>query len=314
MIDHDSRLLAASRPTSAAVEAAARKAAAAAPARPRKGASAGKGPKGLAAPKGLGGSGSGGGSSGGGEAGAAGCVASAAAVRAGHAADHAQAAQSSAMRPLCQGLMHMLVGLSAAGVQAPPELPFNSAAERYEQRFGSFHILTRPEPLAYSQFEAATATAGAEPGSVLAAAIAALGKVRTKCDIGRMPHPCRTHGLGAWDASESYPPPRPSRGAASNQTNQARMCMQPCLRQGRSIALHSRCLPPARSHQRLFAPPLTTGIPAVQGAGDCASGSAHFGRSRARVCGPGAHRTAEPPGMHGCRARTGQRRTAGALF
>ncbi|GBF89805.1 hypothetical protein Rsub_02975, partial [Raphidocelis subcapitata] len=199
VIDHDSRLLVASRPTPAAVEAAA-KAAAAAPARAKKGGPAGKAPKGLAAPKGLGGGSSGGGSGGGGgssgDGGAAGGGASVAAVRAGHAADHAQAAHSSALRHLCQGLMHMLVGLTEAGVQALPPLPFNSAAERYEQRFGSFHILTRPEPLAYSHFEAATAMVGAQPSAVLTAAGAALSQKAWCQEWGRvqdkkLPRPVR---------------------------------------------------------------------------------------------------------------------------
>lgn len=185
VIDNNSRLLVASRPSPAAAEAAAKAAAAAAPKSGGKRAHGGgaKGPKGLGlgGAKGLGGS-SGGGSGGAGGSSSGGAPPAAvllpAAVRAAFASDHMQAAAAAGMRHLCQGLMNMAVALQAAGVLAPPPLPFNSAAERFEQRFGCLHILTRPEPLGYGFFETATDLKSTTPAALLAAAGAALGKVR----------------------------------------------------------------------------------------------------------------------------------------
>jgi hypothetical protein len=184
--DFDTRMLLASRPNPAAVEAAAKAADAAAAPQGKARRPQGKAPKGLAGPKGLAPKGLGG-SGGGGETAAAAAAAAAApaalpaslaAARAAFAADHLAVAQASAMRPLLQGLVRMLAGLEAAGVLAPPPLPFNSARERFEQRFGSFHILTRPEPLAYDQFEAEAGPGSAPAAVALQAAAALLGKVR----------------------------------------------------------------------------------------------------------------------------------------
>lgn len=71
----------------------------------------------------------------------------------------------------------MLVGLSAAGILVLQQLPFNGPAERYEQRFGSLHILTRPSLLLYPDFEAATDIKDASPDSVLQGASMTFAKV-----------------------------------------------------------------------------------------------------------------------------------------
>jgi hypothetical protein len=176
VIEHDSRLLASSRPSP---EAAAKAATAGTKGKRLQG----KGPKGLAAPKGLGSSTSSGtsGGTGGGTQAAAAVVPSLAAVRAAFASDQMQIAQAGATRQLCQGMMHMCVALSAAGVMAQPPLPFNGQRERFEQRFGSLHILTRPEPLGYEQYAASVDMKGASPSAVLGAASASLAKVRRSC-------------------------------------------------------------------------------------------------------------------------------------
>jgi hypothetical protein len=176
-------MLLSSRPAAAAVQAAAKAAGSSGP-RGRK--AAGKGPRGLGssssgggggAPKGLGSSaGAAAGAGGGGEGGPP-VLADLAAVRAAAAADQAQSAHANALRTLCQGLMHMLLGLAAGGVLAPPPLPFNSAAERFDQRFGSFHIIVRPEVLEHSMFEDSVSPIKAAPAQALSSASALLGKV-----------------------------------------------------------------------------------------------------------------------------------------
>jgi hypothetical protein len=178
IIDHDSRLLLGSRPTIEAAQKA-NKASAAGAAKPggkRSHGGGAKGPKGL----GLGGAKGLGSSGGDGSSSPQAVAAIPAALRATITGDNTQAAHAAAMRQLCQGLMHMCVALEASGVLAPPALPFNSAAERFEQRFGSFHILTRPEPLTYQQFEATVDLRGMEPRQLLAAAGGTLSKVRNE--------------------------------------------------------------------------------------------------------------------------------------
>lgn len=164
VIDHDSRTLAAGRPNLATVEAAAKALAAS--------------KAGSKVPKGLGGDKrKAAGSSAGGAGKAAPAIAAApAAIRSAGAGDQFQSVQAMAMRHLCQGLMNMVVGLSAAGILSPPPLPFNSMAERFDQRFGSFHILTRPEPLTYEHFAAAVDLKDTKPQALLSAAGLSLAK------------------------------------------------------------------------------------------------------------------------------------------
>ena len=71
----------------------------------------------------------------------------------------------------------MLLALGASGILAPPQLPFNGPSERFEQRFGSLHILTRPEPLGYNQFVETTDIKGAAPNVLFSSAGGAFGKV-----------------------------------------------------------------------------------------------------------------------------------------
>ncbi len=62
---------------------------------------------------------------------------------------------------MCQGLMRVATGLMACGAIPNPEMPFNSEATRYEQRFGSFAFMQRPMPLLYDQYTAAMDVTGA---------------------------------------------------------------------------------------------------------------------------------------------------------
>lgn len=55
-----------------------------------------------------------------------------------------------------------MMALEMLGMYIPPEHPFNSEAQRYDQRFASFHLLTRPDPLTYDQFKQSTSTEGVD--------------------------------------------------------------------------------------------------------------------------------------------------------
>ena len=48
----------------------------------------------------------------------------------------------------------------ACGAIPNPDMPFNSEATRYEQRFGSFAFMQRPMPLMYEQYTAAMDVTG----------------------------------------------------------------------------------------------------------------------------------------------------------
>ncbi|KAI8470361.1 MAG: Mak10 subunit, NatC N-terminal acetyltransferase-domain-containing protein [Monoraphidium minutum] len=193
VVDADSNVLAGSRPSPATIEAAAKAAGGGAAAAGRAKRPPGKGGKGLAAPKGLGGGGGGGA-----VAAAAPPAASAAAARAAFASDQLLMAQAAALRPLCQGLMQMCVGLEAAGVLAPPPLPFNGPRERFEQRYGSLHVLTKPDAPTYEAFEAAADLRGAPAEAALSAAGAALGKAAAAFKaLALVPAP--DHGAGGAD-------------------------------------------------------------------------------------------------------------------
>ncbi|CAL8468026.1 g7565 [Coccomyxa elongata] len=55
-------------------------------------------------------------------------------------------------RLVCQAQMRLAAGLLASGQLPPYPAPFNSEAQRFEQRFGFMHRLHRPEPLAFDQY------------------------------------------------------------------------------------------------------------------------------------------------------------------
>jgi hypothetical protein len=53
----------------------------------------------------------------------------------------------------CQGTLRLCVGLKLAGLLTDPELHFNTMLQRFDQRFASFHMLQRPEPLQYESYQ-----------------------------------------------------------------------------------------------------------------------------------------------------------------
>lgn len=75
-------------------------------------------------------------------------------------------------RQMCQGLMRVATGLMACGAIPNPDMPFNSEATRYEQRFGSFAFMQRPMPLLYDQYTAAMDVTGVQASDLLESALA----------------------------------------------------------------------------------------------------------------------------------------------
>ena len=63
-------------------------------------------------------------------------------------------------RTMCQATVKLCLGLERAGRLVPPAAPFNTAEQRYNQRFGVFAQIYKPEPVSYEQYQ----TAVGEPG------------------------------------------------------------------------------------------------------------------------------------------------------
>lgn len=59
-------------------------------------------------------------------------------------------------KSLCQGMTRMLMALKISGILKRPSLPYNTERNRFEQRFTSFWILERPEPLGFEAFQSST--------------------------------------------------------------------------------------------------------------------------------------------------------------
>lgn len=56
-------------------------------------------------------------------------------------------------RTMCQGFVKLCRGLEELGVLGPPATAvFNTEQERFEQRFGAFQQIYRPEPLGFEHF------------------------------------------------------------------------------------------------------------------------------------------------------------------
>ena len=65
------------------------------------------------------------------------------------------------------------------GLLKDPPLPFNSVAQRFDQRFAAFHCaVSHPEPLAFSDFAASTDASSLLPAQLLMMAIDAFSMVR----------------------------------------------------------------------------------------------------------------------------------------
>lgn len=82
-------------------------------------------------------------------------------------------------RHLCQGMLRMMVALREMGLVPVPDVPFNSELQRFDQRFACFHLLVRPDPLHYDQYQHSVAVdPGITPSTLLTLASEAFGQVR----------------------------------------------------------------------------------------------------------------------------------------
>ncbi|PNH04009.1 hypothetical protein TSOC_009863, partial [Tetrabaena socialis] len=75
------------------------------------------------------------------------------------------------MQYMCQGLLRLMAGLKLAGaLPEPPVPPFNSLAQRFDQRFASFSSLVRPPALLHSDYVASMDPGDREAGHLLSLA------------------------------------------------------------------------------------------------------------------------------------------------
>ncbi|KAF8061133.1 NAA35 [Scenedesmus sp. PABB004] len=86
--------------------------------------------------------------------------------------------QLEVLHHLATGVLRVVMALPLLGLYSPPELPFNTEAQRFEQRFASFTTLQRPDPLSYEQFVASTSTDGVTAAQLLALAADSFRKVQ----------------------------------------------------------------------------------------------------------------------------------------
>jgi hypothetical protein len=91
-------------------------------------------------------------------------------------------------RHLAMGLLRLQMatplvklGQTLTGGQTLTELPFNSEAQRFDQRFAAFHQLQRPEPLTYEQYVQSTSVEGVPAGQLLRLAGESFKRVRLIC-------------------------------------------------------------------------------------------------------------------------------------
>ena len=105
---------------------------------------------------------SGGKRSGGGSAVAAGPAAAAAAAVPSRDLTMQNALVLEGYKQMSLGMMRLTLALNMTGLLQQQELPFNTEMQRFDQRFGTFHMLTRPDPLGYDQYLLNTSTDNVE--------------------------------------------------------------------------------------------------------------------------------------------------------
>lgn len=88
-----------------------------------------------------------------------------------------------AQRQLAMGTLRLMMALPLLELYNHPELPFNSEAQRFDQRFAAFHALQRPEPLAYGQFVTSTSVEGVEPVQLLRLAGDSFKRAQQACGV-----------------------------------------------------------------------------------------------------------------------------------
>ncbi|WIA23577.1 hypothetical protein OEZ85_000294 [Tetradesmus obliquus] len=88
-----------------------------------------------------------------------------------------------AQRQLAMGTLRLMMALPLLELYKHPELPFNSEAQRFDQRFAAFHSLQRPEPLVYEQFVTSTSVEGVEPVQLLRLAGESFKRAQQACGV-----------------------------------------------------------------------------------------------------------------------------------
>ncbi|GAX76015.1 hypothetical protein CEUSTIGMA_g3458.t1 [Chlamydomonas eustigma] len=80
---------------------------------------------------------------------------------------------------MMSGCMKAMLGIKELGLVKAPQPPFNSMAQRFDQRFAAFHgAVVRPEPLTYVDFMASVDTTGFDASKLLQMASEAFTVVR----------------------------------------------------------------------------------------------------------------------------------------
>ncbi|KAK9840241.1 hypothetical protein WJX74_006074 [Apatococcus lobatus] len=69
-------------------------------------------------------------------------------------------------RELCQGMLRLCAGLSAAGALPPRPAPFNDEEHLFDQRFSCFNHCPRPEPLLHQQYAESVDPTGVSPAAL----------------------------------------------------------------------------------------------------------------------------------------------------
>lgn len=67
---------------------------------------------------------------------------------------------------MCQGLVRLLLAIKMLGADVSTESPFNTEAERFQQRFSCLAQIETPEPLDYQAYVANTDPRGASAAEV----------------------------------------------------------------------------------------------------------------------------------------------------
>ncbi len=84
---------------------------------------------------------------------------------------------------LILGCMRSLLAAKAMGLVNDPPLPFNSLAQRFEQRFSCFTSVVRPEPVSFNDYVASTDTSNIDALTLLKMATDSLGSVSVRASL-----------------------------------------------------------------------------------------------------------------------------------
>jgi N-alpha-acetyltransferase 35, NatC auxiliary subunit len=81
-------------------------------------------------------------------------------------------------RFMCQAMLRVTLALRILGLAAPPAESFSTEKERFEQRFGCFAQLVRPDALKYADFETAVEGTDSPPEQLLVSALESFARAQ----------------------------------------------------------------------------------------------------------------------------------------